>query len=93
MSVQDTFKGIVFKTYLENMYNKEFARLRHAAENPRKASEEGLRSILSYAKDTSYGIEHKFSYILEAKDDEELYRRYETEVKVNDYNDLENTSI
>lgn len=89
MSIKDTFKGVVFKTYFENVYNEEFVKLRKAAENPREASEEGLRSILNYAKDTSYGIEHKFSYILEAKDDEELYRRYEQEVKVNDYNDLE----
>lgn len=89
MSIKDTIKGIVFKTYFENAYNEEFVKLRKAAENPRAASEEGLRSILSYAKDTSYGIEHKFSYILEAKNDEELYRRYEQEVKVNDYNDFE----
>ena len=45
MGIKDTFKGVVFKTYLENMYNEDFVELRKAAENPRAASEEGLHGF------------------------------------------------
>ena len=59
-----------------------------ATKNPRKASEQTLRGILTYAKDTVYGKEHKFDYILEAKDDTELYKRYEEMVHPNEYEDF-----
>ena len=87
--IRDNFKMVAFKTYLETVYNKDFEELREASINPRKSAEQGLRNILTYAKDTSYGVEHHFSYILEAKDDTELYKRYESEVPVNTYNDFE----
>ncbi|MGN0578514.1 MAG: GH3 auxin-responsive promoter family protein, partial [Ruminiclostridium sp.] len=87
--IRDNLKMVAFKTYLETVYNKDFEELREASINPRKSAEQGLRNILTYAKDTSYGIEHHFSYILEAEDDTELYKRYESEVSVNTYNDFE----
>ena len=55
----------------------QFRALTKATKHPRKASEKTLREILTYAKDTVYGKEHKFNYILEAQNDTELYRRYQ----------------
>ena len=66
----------------------QYRALVRATKNPRKASEKTLREILTYAKDTVYGKEHKFSYILEAQDDTELYRRYREQVKPNEYEDF-----
>ena len=47
-----------------------------------------MRSILKYGKDTLFGKEHNFSYILKAKDDVELYERYRECVKASDYEDF-----
>ena len=66
----------------------QYLALKKADKNPRKSSEKTLRSILKYAKDSVYGKEHDFSYILEAEDDTELYRRYNEKVPVNDYEAL-----
>ena len=66
----------------------QYRALVKATKNPRKASENTLREILTYAKETVYGKEHKFDYILEANDDTELYRRYREQVKPNEYEDL-----
>ena len=66
----------------------QYLALKKADRNPRKSSEKTLRSILKYAKDSVYGKEHDFSYILEAEDDTELYRRYNEKVPVNDYEAL-----
>lgn len=66
----------------------QYRHLKKADQNPRKASEQTLRGILAYAKDTVYGKEHDFAYILEAADDTELYKRYQEKVQVNDYENL-----
>ena len=66
----------------------QYRALLKATKNPRKASENTLREILTYAKDTVYGKEHKFEYILEATNDTELYKRYREQVKPNEYEDL-----
>jgi len=66
----------------------QYRKLVKADQNPRKASEATLRAILTYAKDTVYGQEHDFGYILQAADDKELYKRYQEKVRVNDYEDL-----
>ena len=66
----------------------QYRQLVKADKNPRKSSENTLRSILTYAKDTVYGKEHDFAYILEAQDDNELYKRYQEKVQVNDYENL-----
>jgi hypothetical protein len=66
----------------------QYRQLVKADKNPRKSSEKTLRAILTYAKDTVYGKEHDFDYILQAPTDTELYKRYQEKVKVNDYEDL-----
>lgn len=66
----------------------QYLKLKKAARNPRKTSENTLRGILEYAKDTVYGKEHHFDEILRAKTDEELYERYRKNVPANDYEDL-----
>ena len=66
----------------------QYLKLKSVSRNPRKASEQTLRAILTYAKDTEYGREHGFADILEAKTDTELYARYQQAVKPNDYEDL-----
>lgn len=66
----------------------QYLRLKSASSDPCKTSEKTLRAILEYAKDTEYGREHHFAEILEAKTNEELYKRYQANVKPNDYEDL-----
>lgn len=66
----------------------QFLKLKRASRNPQKTSEQTLRGILEYAKDTVYGKEHHFSEILKAKSDVELYRLYQENVPANDYEDL-----
>lgn len=66
----------------------QYLSLKRAAKRPRKSQEKTLRKILTYARDTEYGQQYRFAYILEAKDDAELYRRYQECVPANDYEDL-----
>ena len=66
----------------------QYLKLKAASRNPRKSQEKTLRAILDYGKDTVFGKEHKFSYILEASGDEELYRRYQECVKASEYEDF-----
>ena len=44
-----------------------YRKLVKASKNPRQASEQTLRGILTYGKDTEFGKEHDFEYILAAK--------------------------
>ena len=66
----------------------ELAKLKHASRHPRRAQEQTLRRILTYAKDTVYGREHHFADILAAEGAAELFRRYQQYVPANDYEDL-----
>ncbi len=66
----------------------QYISLKKASKQPRKYQENTLRGILTYAKDTVYGKEHHFAEILEAKDDTELYQRYQQYVSPNDYENL-----
>lgn len=66
----------------------QYISLKKASKQPRKYQENTLRGILNYAKDTVYGKEHHFDEILEAKDDVELYKRYQQYVGTNDYENL-----
>ena len=66
----------------------QYLKLKSASKNPRKSQEKTLRAILEYGKDTVYGKEHKFAWILEAKDDTELYRRYQESIKPGEYEDF-----
>lgn len=64
-----------------------YSKLVKASKNPRKASEQTLRGILTCGKDTEFGKEHDFAYILEAQNDEELYKRYAEKIHPSDYED------
>ena len=66
----------------------QYLKLKNASANPRKSQEKCLREILNYGKDTVYGKEHKFSYILEAQSAEELFARYQQQVQATDYEDF-----
>ena len=66
----------------------QYRALVKATKNPQASSEKTLRDILTFAKDTVYGKEHRFDYILEAADAKELYKRYQENVKPNEYEDL-----
>lgn len=64
-----------------------YRKLVKASKNPQQASEATLRGILAYGKDTEFGKEHDFDYILAAKDDRELYKRYAEKIAPSDYED------
>ena len=63
-------------------------KLKSVSRNPRRASEQTLRGILNYAKDTVYGREHHFAEILAAKDDKELYALHQKYVPAQEYEAL-----
>lgn len=63
-------------------------KLRCAARDVNKTQYKTLRGILEYAKDTEYGKTHNFAEILKAKTPQELFKAYEQNVKVNDYEDF-----
>ena len=79
---------IIANTLLSMVGEIYYSELRRASRNPRKAAEKGLRHILDYAKDSEFGRTHDFAYILQAKDDTELYRRYREKVPVCDYEEM-----
>lgn len=60
-------------------------KLDNAAKNCAKTEEETLRSLLEYAKDSVWGKEHHFDEILKAKSAEELYQRWQENVKTAEY--------
>ena len=66
----------------------QYLKLKSVSRNPRRASEQTLRGILTYAKDTVYGREHHFADILAAKDDKELYALYQKYVPAQEYEAL-----
>lgn len=66
----------------------QYLKLKSVSRNPRRASEQTLRGILNYAKDTVYGREHHFAEILAAKDDKELYALYQKYVPAQEYEAL-----
>ena len=66
----------------------QLAKLNKASRNPQKAASTTLRNIITYAKDTAYGKEHNFEQILQAKTDEELFKLWQADVPVNEYEDL-----
>ena len=85
---QDTHSAFVPNLLLGLAGGIQYLKLKAVSRNPRKAQEKTLRAILEYGKDTEYGKEHKFSYILEAADDAELYKRYQECVKASEYEDF-----
>ncbi len=65
----------------------EYLKLKRASRNPTRTQATTLRSIIEYGKDTVFGKEHRFSYILDATNDEELFRRYREFVPLMEYED------
>ncbi len=63
-------------------------KLNKAAKNCEKAQDATLRAILEYAKDTEWGKAHNFAEILEAKDAQTLYERWQKNVPPQDYEDF-----
>ncbi|MBR0310642.1 MAG: GH3 auxin-responsive promoter family protein [Paludibacteraceae bacterium] len=66
----------------------QYLKLKSVSRNPRRTSEQTLRGILNYAKDTVYGREHHFAEILSAKNDKELYALYQQYVPAQEYEAL-----
>lgn len=84
---QDTHSAFVPNFLLGMAGGIQYLKLKCASVNPRKSQEKTLRAILEYGRNTEYGKEHRFPYILEAKGDEELYRRYQECIKPSEYED------
>ena len=82
---QDKHSAFIPNFLLGTAGGIQYLKLKGASRNPRASQEKCLRAILSYGKDTLYGKEHRFSYILEAKNADELFRRYRQPVKASDY--------
>ena len=64
------------------------SKLNKAAKNVEKTSEQTLRRILEYAKDTEWGKSHNYAEILAADTAEELYKRWQKNVPATDYEDI-----
>jgi hypothetical protein len=73
---------------LSAIAKKALKEMEKESKNGKKAQEESLRRILTYAKDTVYGKEHHFDEILRASAAEELFSLYRKNVPINDYEDL-----
>lgn len=71
--------GFAGKAQLKNV--------KKAAKNCRKTTEQTLRNILEYAKDSEWGKAHNFQEILNAKTDSELFELYRKYQPVCDYED------
>ena len=67
---------LVANTLLGMAGGIQYLKLKKESRNPRKSQEKTLRSILEYAKDTVFGKEHDFAWVLEAADAKELFKRY-----------------
>lgn len=59
-----------------------------AAKDAGSFQEDTLRRILIYAKDSEWGKAHNFAEILAAPNRQELYKRWQENVKPTDYEDL-----
>ena len=67
----------------------ELWKLNRKSKNVKKTQDECLRKILKRAKNTVYGKEHHFEEILKAKTADELFKRYQENVPINQYTDFE----
>ncbi len=77
--------GSVIKAYYSIKGGREKAIMDRALQNPFWASCHTLRHILAYNRDTVYGREHDFAYILDAPDDQTLIARYREKISPSDY--------
>ncbi|GHU55614.1 hypothetical protein FACS189442_3400 [Spirochaetia bacterium] len=67
---------------------KGLAEMTKASKHGKETQAKALREILTQSKDTVYGKEHHFEDILKAAAPEELFRLYDENVPVNDYDSL-----
>lgn len=67
---------------------KNFKNLKKASKNCKSTEVATLRDILEYAKDSEWGKAHNFSEILAAETDEDLFARWQKNVKPQTYEDL-----
>lgn len=84
----DTKRRMLTNTLLGLVGSIQYRKLVSASKNPKKSSANTLRAILEYAKETEWGKEHHFSSILEAKDDDELFARWQQFIPASGYEDF-----
>ena len=77
--------GEAIKAYFSIVGGKEKRKMDKALSHPYETSCETLRNILSYNKNTVYGKEHNFEYILDAQTNDELIERYRKKLKPGEY--------
>lgn len=77
--------GKLAKAYFTIKVSGVKHKLDTALEHPFESSCRTLRDILTYCKDTEYARDHDFDYILSAKDDEELLKRYREKIQAGGY--------
>lgn len=63
-------------------------KLKKASKNTKKSQEKILRQILEYAKDSEWGKNHNYAEILTAKTADELFKKWQENVKPTDYEDI-----
>jgi len=85
---QDKHSAFVPNFLLGTAGGIQYLKLKAASKDPLKSQEKTLRAILDYGKDTVYGKEHRFSYILEAADSTELFKRYQECIQPSEYEDF-----
>ena len=78
----------LIKPLLTMVGKKCLGEMTKASKDGKKSSADCLRSILTTSKDTVYGTEHHFAEILAAQTDDELFKLYQENVPINDYEDL-----
>lgn len=84
---QDKHSPLVPNLLLTMAGGMEYLKLKRASRNPVRTQTATLRSIIEYGKDTVFGKEHRFSHILEATSDKELFRRYQECIPIMEYED------
>ncbi len=77
--------GEAIKAYFSIVGGAEKRRMDKALSTPYETSCATLRDILTYNKDTVYGKEHSFDYILSADSNEELIARFREKNKASEY--------
>ena len=88
MKIEKIKKWWLIRVALTIIGKKILGEMRKASKNGKKASADCLRRTLEESKDSVYGKEHHFNEILAAGTDDELFRLYQKNVPINDYEDL-----
>ena len=88
MKEKRTKNWLLIKFALTIVGIKGLSEMKRASKNGKKAQAMILRHILTSSKDTVYGKEHHFDKILEAETPEKLFRLYQKNIPITDYEDL-----